>query len=203
MPFTTTSRKRPMLTIYLICFITFVFILQQFLPMEEYGDFIPAEAFERPWTFVTSIFLHADIEHIFFNMFALFIFGTFLETKIDARDYILIFLISGIFGNVAYLFIASDPTIPGLGASGAIYGIMGCLAVLAPTAIVYFLSVPMPMFLAAIIWAVTEFAGIFVPSDIGHAAHFAGLIIGVIYGFYIKRYQKELKVSQYFQRLTF
>jgi len=203
MPFITTSRKRPMLTIYLICFITFVFILQQFLPMEEYGDFIPAEAFERPWTFVTSIFLHADIEHIFFNMFALFIFGTFLETKIDAKDYILIFLISGIFGNVAYLFIASDPTIPGLGASGAIYGIMGCLAVLAPTAIVYFLSVPMPMFLAAIIWAVTEFAGIFVPSDIGHAAHFAGLIIGVIYGFYIKRYQKELKVSQYFQRLTF
>lgn len=203
MPFTTTSRKRSMLTIYLIGFITFVFILQQFLPMEEYGDFIPAEAFERPWTFVASIFLHADIEHIFFNMFALFIFGTFLETKIDAKDYILIFLISGIFGNVAYLFIASDPTIPGLGASGAIYGIMGCLAVLAPTAIVYFLSVPMPMFLAAIIWAVTEFAGIFVPSDIGHAAHFAGLIIGVIYGFYIKRYQKELKVSQYFQRLTF
>jgi hypothetical protein len=204
MAYSPINKRRPMITLYMIGFITLIFILELFLPIEEYGYFVPAKAFERPWTFVTAIFLHADFEHLFFNMFALFIFGTFLETRIDTKSYILLFLLSGIVGNVAYIFISSDPTIPGLGASGAIYGIMGCLAVLAPTAIVYFLSIPMPMFLAAIVWAVTEFAGIFVPSDIGHAAHFAGLLVGVIYGFYIKKTQeKELTIAQHFQHFIF
>jgi hypothetical protein len=193
-----SRERRPLLTIYLIGFITLIFILQLFFPIEEYGYFIPAKAFERPWTFITSIFLHADFLHLFFNMFALFIFGTFLETRIDAKDYILIFLISGIFGNIAYMLISADPTIPGLGASGAIYGIMGALAVMAPTAIVYIGYVPMPMFIAAIVWAITEFTGMFVPSDIGHSAHLAGLIIGVVYGLYIRKmHENESYLSRF------
>jgi membrane associated rhomboid family serine protease len=50
-----------------------------------YIAFFPAYAFQFPWMFVTSIFLHASIEHILFNMIALFVFGTYLERMVGLR----------------------------------------------------------------------------------------------------------------------
>jgi membrane associated rhomboid family serine protease len=160
--------------------------LQQFTNITDYFSFIPAFAYSRPWTFVTAIFLHADITHILFNMIALFFFGTYLEQRISKKNYILIFFIAGIIGNIGYSLSTPDATVPGLGASGAIYGIMGTLTVLTPTAVVYVYGIPMPMFVAAILWFFVEFFGLFAPSDIAHGAHLGGLFVGIIIGFYFR-----------------
>jgi membrane associated rhomboid family serine protease len=118
-------------------------------------------------------------------MIALFFFGIYLEQRISKRSYVLIFLLSGIIGNVGYMF-TSPADISGLGASGAIYGIMGTLTVLTPRAVVFIYGIPMPMFVAAIFWFVSEYFGLFTPDNIGHGAHLGGLAVGIISGIYFR-----------------
>lgn len=120
-------------------------------------------------------------------MLALLIFGTFLEPRVTGRMYLLIFFLAGIVGNLGYMVTASSSTIPGLGASGAIYGVMGAVAVLEPFATVYLGFAPMPMIFAAFIWTLTEFLGLFVPGNIAHGAHLAGLFVGIAFGFYLRK----------------
>ncbi len=171
----------------LIVFIIAVFLVQIFFPIEQYFYFVPAFALSRPWTFITSIFLHADFSHLFFNMFALWIFGMHLERQLSRTQYLAIFFLAGIVGNLGYMVTAPNATTPGLGASGAIYGVMGTLALLMPSMIVFVGGIPMPMFVAAFVWALTEYLGLFAPGNIAHGSHLAGLFIGIGYGLYLRR----------------
>jgi hypothetical protein len=180
------------LTIALMAVCTTMFILQLILPFDSFY-FVPAKAFPRPWTFVTSIFLHADLEHLLFNMIALLVFGSYLEARVSKKKFLLIFFVSGIVGNIGYMVTAPTLTTPGLGASGAIYGIMGALAVIEPFATVYISYMPMPMIMAAFIWALTEFLGLFVPSNIARGAHLGGLFFGIFYGLYLRRVTKRVR----------
>jgi hypothetical protein len=175
------------ITLWLIAICVVIFIFQQIFPsITDYFSFTPAFAYSRPWTFITAIFLHADITHILFNMIALFFFGTYLEQRISKKNYIFIFFAAGIIGNIGYAISAPGSNIPGLGASGAIYGIMGTLTALAPTTVVYVYGIPMPMFVAAIFWFLIEFFGLFAPSGIAHGAHLGGLFVGIIIGIYFR-----------------
>ncbi|MBI2005502.1 MAG: rhomboid family intramembrane serine protease [Candidatus Aenigmarchaeota archaeon] len=150
--------------------------------------FTPALALEMPWTFITSIFMHADLAHLFFNMFALLMFGLTLESKIGPRNYLTIFFVSGIIGSIGYLLTSSNPLIPAIGMSGSIYGIMGTLAMLMPGTMVFIGGFfPMPMIFAVFFWGISEFLGLFYPSGIARGAHLAGLFIGILYGLYIRK----------------
>jgi len=99
------------------------------------------------WQLVTSIFFHGGFWHYFFNMFVLFFFGGELERRVGGSRYLKIFLLSGIAGNIGYIIFAyaTGQFYPALGASGAIYGIMGCLAIIAPEIRVMLLIPPIPM----------------------------------------------------------
>ena len=157
--------------------------------------FFPAFAFYEPWTFITSIFLHADFLHLFFNLFALFFFGIYLERVIGSGSFAALFILSGIVGNLGYLLTSSDPYIPAIGASGAIYGIIGTLAVIAPSLLVYIYGfIPVPMALAAAIWALIDIAGLSMPTGIAHGAHLGGMIVGLIYGAYLRVRVRRVKV---------
>lgn len=138
--------------------------------------------------FVTSIFLHGDISHLFFNMLALFFFGTYLERMVHHEIFVFIFLVSGVVGNLGYLVTASNPFVPAIGASGAIYGIMGALAVMAPFLIVLVYGMmPLPLIVAAAFWVLLDFAGLFTPSGVAHGAHLGGIFIGAIIGLFLRR----------------
>jgi len=161
------------------------FILQQVTDLWVYLAFFPTFAFNYPWMFVTSIFLHADFFHLIFNMFALFFFGTYLERMVGRRAFATLFLLSGFIGNLGYLITASNPFIPAIGASGAVYGLIGALATLAPFMIIFIYGmVPMPMVVAAVLWGLLDFAGLFTPSGIAHGAHLGGMFVGVAFGIY-------------------
>lgn len=179
---------KPRLTFIFIAICSIVFLAQPFIPfVEEYG-FKPAYAFQRPWTFVTSIFLHGNFLHLFSNMFALFLFGIFLESRIGSGRFLIIFFVAGIFGNIGYLLTSYNSTIPAIGASGAVYGILGTLAVLHPTLIVWVGFTPLPIIVLAAIWLIMSILGLFSPpTGIAHEAHLAGLLIGIFYGIYLRK----------------
>jgi membrane associated rhomboid family serine protease len=180
-------RSGPRLTVALIAICAVAFVIDWTFSISDYLAFTPAYAFAEPWTFVTSIFMHAGPEHLFFNMFALYMFGIYLEARVQPEQFLFIFFAAGILGNAAYWLTDPLGTIPAVGASGAIYGVMGMLAVLYPGLTVYVGFAPMPMIFAAVLWFVLEFTGMFTPSDIAHSAHLAGLVAGAAYGFYVRR----------------
>jgi membrane associated rhomboid family serine protease len=153
-----------------------------------YLEFFPAFAFRYPWMFLTSIFLHASIDHILFNMMALFFFGMYLERLVGWKLLLIVFFVSGVVGNLGYMVTAPSSITPAIGASGAIYGIVGVLAVLTPRVLVFVYGViPMPMVVFAGLYAVLDFIGLFAPSDIAHGAHIAGLLVGLVFGLYLRQ----------------
>ncbi len=164
--------------------------------------FIPTIALQEPWRFISSMFLHGDMMHIFFNAYALFLFGSILERKISQRDYLIIFFGAGIIGGLLYFamslteFASMCTTIsggeipcPALGASGAVYGLLGAVAVMLPNMRIFVFFMPMPMRYAAILWFAISFFGTFTDdgSGIGHAAHLGGLLFGIAYAWFLSR----------------
>lgn len=152
----------------------------------DWLGFTPSLALSRPWTFITAMFLHAGLLHILFNMFALLSFGPLLEYKLGSNRFLALYLAGGVLGNIGYWLTALNSTVPGIGASGAIFTILGALAVLEPNLVVFVGFLPLPMYIAAVFWLLTEFFLLGIPDSIARGAHLAGLVAGLIYGYYHK-----------------
>jgi membrane associated rhomboid family serine protease len=82
------------------------------------------------WQVMTSVFTHVEVLHIGFNMLALYFLGPMLETVLGRARFLAVYLVSGLVGSAAVMWF-SDPNGQTLGASGAIFGLMGAIAVLA------------------------------------------------------------------------
>ena len=169
-----------------ICTI-FFFISIVYSPIVNYLALFPHNVFIMPWQMVTSIFLHAGFSHFLVNMIVLLFFGTELERRVGGKNYLYIFFLSGIAGNIAYLAFAysTGSGIPALGASGAIYGVMGTLAIIAPEIrVLFFFFLPMNIRVAILIFAAWDV--LMLPysfeTGVAHAAHLAGLLVGLYYG---------------------
>ena len=99
----------------------------------EYGALISHPVYmpygmEEPWRFITAMFMHAGVDHLLFNMFALIIFAPPLEGLIKTPRYALLYLLSGLGGGLLSVSVNTwfgSETHLAVGASGAIYGIYG------------------------------------------------------------------------------
>lgn len=152
--------------------------------------------FEKPWTIITSIFIHANFIHVLMNMFLLVLLGLPFEERIGTKNFGIIYFSTGILANLINGLIAlefgesfsQNPAIIGIGASGALFGIMGGFVVLYPRDKVIMplgpilILQPIPVFLAVIIFGGVETAYVFYqPNDnIGHLVHVCGFVAGVI-----------------------
>jgi membrane associated rhomboid family serine protease len=178
--------------------------------LDEFA-FVPAETFAEPWTFVTATFMHASVEHILFNMFALFMFGVILESYIGKSRYLIFYLAAGIIGNFVQMAMAYSgifPShvpgvdsifIPGVGASGAIMGILGVLGLTHPRLPIYimFLPIPVPMYIGVIFFAIFNIALSFIATNIGTGAHLGGLALGILLGIFLRhaaRRRREMQI---------
>lgn len=137
--------------------------------------------FSEPWRLVTSIFAHGGIGHLLSNLFGLGLFGLILEGRIGPKRTFWLFLLSGIAINLV------TPYPRSLGASGAIYAIMGALVVLRPMMTIWVSGMPMPMLVAGFFWLLQDAMGTFVPSGVGHLAHISGLFIGAGTAFFWRK----------------
>ncbi len=100
-----------------------IYLLQMSMPAIT-RDFalIPVLGLLRPWTFITYMFLHGGLGHIFFNMLALFFFGPRLEERLGSRSFLILYFASGITGGLLSLLFT--PNVAIIGASGAVFGVM-------------------------------------------------------------------------------
>ncbi|MEW6528732.1 MAG: rhomboid family intramembrane serine protease [Candidatus Micrarchaeota archaeon] len=182
--------------LYLIAIIGLIFILQLSIPdFTEYFILNPSLVLdlnhpEQIYRIFTAIFLHANIEHLFFNLLSLFFFAPVLIHTIGRLEFYKIFFIGGIVGSLFYviiiLFGLSHP-IPALGASGAIYAILGAVAFFHPESIIYVYFFPMRMKFAIILWVILNlFYIVDWRSGIGGAAHLGGLFFGWFYAKYLQ-----------------
>ncbi|HLC53811.1 MAG TPA: rhomboid family intramembrane serine protease [Candidatus Nanoarchaeia archaeon] len=176
-------------------FCILVFIMQLVFPSTTGLILLDQNSFSQPWRFLTAIFAHGGAGHLLYNIFALALFGSILEYNIGSRKFALIFFVTGIVANIiAVNFYPSS-----LGASGAIFGVIGAIVVLRPSLVVWAFGLPMPMFVAGILWAAGDIIGIFVPSNVGNIAHLAGMAIGLLFGAVYRnwRYQTRSPTRAY------
>jgi len=134
-----------------------IFIFQIFI--SGFTDFfvLNGDAWTQPWRFLTAVFLHGGIAHLLYNLFALALFGSILEKLVGGKRFIRVFFISGILANLISVNFYNSS----LGASGAIFGIIGALVIVRPWMFVWAFGLPLPMIVAGTIWAVGDVIGIF------------------------------------------
>jgi len=122
--------KLPIVTTILIALNVLIFLFGIFFGARDflinafavYGPFVREGDFYR---LITGIFLHADILHLGFNMYSLYVIGSQIESFFGKTKFILIYLFSGLMGSL--LSILLNGNVPSIGASGAIFGLLGSM----------------------------------------------------------------------------
>lgn len=188
-------------TLMAICVVVFAY--EFFLPPRQLNDFlyqfgaIPADVsqFQNLYTLFTSMFLHGGFMHLAGNMLFLFIFGDNIEDAMGHVSYLLFYLLCGLAAAISQVALEISSTIPIIGASGAISGVMGAYLVLFPhgkvRAIVIFgfigQVVLVPSWVMIGLWFALQlfsgFASLGAGADAGGVAfwaHVGGFIAGAI-----------------------
>ena len=171
------SFKRARITIYLAIVnvaLYFVFLLNQDTQLYLLFVQINSRVIEQLelWRLFTSMFLHSDILHLISNMIGLLLFGTFIENFGSKKAYIIIYFVSGVMGNIMSLFLL-PPYIISLGASGAIYGLIGA------TVLLIILERNTAQLLLTFVYLTYFIITSFSPQ-INYASHIFGLITGFL-----------------------
>ena len=174
------SPKKPVVTYALIIINLFVFLFPMFYGNTEqvynlfasYGPFVKMGEYYR---LLTAAFLHANIAHLIFNMYALWIIGMQLESFIGRWRYLVVYLFSAITGSLLSVIVTPDAV--SVGASGAIFGLLGALLYFGYHYRVYLGTVIKSQIIPLIV--INLLLGFMVPG-IDNAAHIGGLIGGAL-----------------------
>ena len=139
------------------------------------------------YQFVTYMFLHASVEHIFFNMFALWMFGRTLEYELGSKRFLIYYMVCGVGAaliQLATAYLTGEMPIQLVGASGAVMGLLLAFGVMHPNAVIMLLIPPIPMTAKwfVVIYGVIEmflgwtgFGG-----NVAHFAHVGGMLWGLL-----------------------
>jgi len=151
---------------------------------------------ENLHTLFSALFLHGGFDHILGNMLYLWIFGDNVEDVLGHFWFIVMYFVAGLSGSLLHILIASDSSVPMIGASGAISGILGAYLVLFPTARIlalvpfgFFLRILyLPSYLFLGFWILLQFIYGFASlpgvrgGGIAFFAHIGGFLVGVLWG---------------------
>ena len=186
-------RFTPVIKVLLTINLVFFFMTLIIEKMFGYDWFTPFNALYpisspnfKVYQYITYMFMHGNFWHLFFNMWQLIIFGCAVEQIYGAKRFTIFYLLCGIGSAVAHQTMAYFGIIPNslvVGASGAIYGVMGAAALNFPNAKLFIIPFPFPIKLK---WLVAGFAaydlysGISLSDGVAHFAHLGGLLVGLI-----------------------
>ena len=224
------SRSVPVVTRTLIFINVLVFFFELMLPPESLEQMfylfgiVPAR-FTDPawaanigfplgsyWPFLTHQFLHGGWLHIIANMWTLWIFGDNVEDRMGPGRFAIFYLLCGCISGITHTLVNADSTLPSVGASGAIAGVLGAYLLLFPTARLvvmlpilffpFFFEVPAVFFL--IVWFLGElFAGTAAlggPKQVGGIAfwaHVGGFVAGMALCWFFVRRRRALQPDEY------
>jgi membrane associated rhomboid family serine protease len=194
-------------TVAVIAACVLVFLYQVTLPPKEAQRFVfafgaipsvlfglkelPAEvaAIPAPMTVLTSMFMHGGVMHLVGNMLFLWVLGDNIEDALGHARFVAFYLLSGIAAALAHAGMEPASTIPMIGASGAISGVIGAYLVLHPktpikTLFIRFI-VYLPAYVVLGLWIVFQFVNVAMAGDPGKGgvawwAHIGGFVAGVV-----------------------
>jgi uncharacterized protein len=213
-PQTTTERDYEVrLTYFLIGVCLLVAVFQSYVYFVEgvdsvsvlfntYGFSVEGFLNGQWWTPFTSIFLHGSVDHLIFNMIALFFFGRATEEKLGWKKMLMIFFAAGIVGDlfmVGGAFMGVVPmAIPTIGASAAVFGLIGVSMIVDPIEMVlYPFLIPIPLILIAIVYSLYNLVGVIEiffggVSNVAYLAHLGGLAAGGVFGFHEAGFRRAI-----------
>ncbi|MCR4660070.1 MAG: rhomboid family intramembrane serine protease [Bacteroidales bacterium] len=142
----------------------------------------------RVWQLVTYMFMHANLSHLFFNMFALWMFGYVLENYWGTRRFVFYYMVCGLGAGLVNALIPGGLTV---GASGAVYGLLLAFGMLFPNERIYlYFLVPIKAKWFVIGYAAIELIeGVMATGDhVAHFAHLGGMVFGLLLILYWKRH---------------
>ncbi len=146
-------------------------------PLFENLALVPAWLPAHPWTAISYMFLHANTQHIFFNMLSLYMFGPPVEARLGGRRFGTLYFVSGVSG--ALLSVLTSPA-GVVGASGAVFGVMLGFAWYWPRQQIFVFGVlPVEARWLIVIFTLTSLFGI--GGGIAHFAHLGGFIGAWLY----------------------
>jgi membrane associated rhomboid family serine protease len=190
----------PIVTTLLIVACALVFFFE--ISLDEYSrdyfinryGLVPAHL--RPVTLLTSLFIHGGWSHIIGNMLFLWAFGKSLEDSMGHTKFLGFYLICGVAAGITHALFNANTTLPTVGASGAIAGVMGAYLVKFPRAkihtlvflFVFFTMADIPAAFILIYWFITQLFSEYgsitqthvVNGGVAYAAHIGGFITGMI-----------------------
>jgi rhomboid protease GluP len=145
------------------------------------GALIPALVAEgEVWRLLTSVFLHSGFAHLVLNMISLYFLGSFAEVSFGRGRFLTLYILSGIAGGLAYLYFGAFNS-PAVGASGAIFGLLGGVFGFAIRRGAFSLRNPVINQLL-ILTAINLFLGATIPN-VSNTAHLGGLAGGFVFGY--------------------
>lgn len=151
----------------------------------------------RLYTPLTSMFTHAGFYHLFFNILGLAFIGMMFEQRIGTRQFIVIFFVTGLCGALAFAAVRwNDPYAAVVGASGAIFGVLGAFARLYPNermSMILFL-LPLPAIVG--IFLLLQLVFISGEPNVAVESHLAGLFAGVLLAPYIVKMPLHKRVKK-------
>ncbi len=186
------SGNAPVVTYSIIALCVIVWLLQ-IIPNSPVTDalvYYGPYTYSQPWRMLTAAFVHSTSSpiHLAFNMFSLFIFGPILERLVGRVRFLVLYLVSAFGGSVAVLLLA--PLTPVVGASGAIFGLMGAFFVIQrkfggnSTYLVVLIGINLVI-------------GFLPGTNVSWQAHLGGLIAGAAVAFvYVRTRRADQKVLQ-------
>jgi membrane associated rhomboid family serine protease len=226
---TIPSRHPPIATWSIILLNTLIFMIQLTLPEEGVRQLfylfgmVPAR-FTHPawaeragipvdsyWPFLTSMFLHGGFSHLLMNMWALWIFGDNVEDRMGPLRFSLFYMLTGLVAGIVHCRLNPGSTLPTVGASGAIAGVMGAYIVLYPASRVITI-IPLFFWLGAYqipavvylgLWFVLQLisgtASLAVDGSVGGVAwwaHLGGFVAGVVlHRFFLSRGRRPRRLQ--------
>ena len=163
--------------------------------LNEFG-FSKATFLEKPWTPITSIFLHADLVHLLSNILVLLFFGMAVESEMGDKKYLAIFFLAGITGAMLAGMFYPAATVS-IGASGAIFGLVGAGMLVQPASMSVFpYLMPIPLAIVGLLYIMYNAMGVIQDptGQISYIAHFGGLIIGLAFGVHARGILSSIKI---------
>lgn len=162
-------------------------VVSYYLALWPWADFGPDGPSFMPWQLVTYAFLHGGLTHLFFNMFAIYMFGGEIEHLFGRQRYILYYFLCLIGAALMHLIVvrfADLPPVPAVGASGAVFGLLLAFGMAFPKRMIVLLipPIPMPAWLFVTGYGLIElYLGVTqTQQGVAHFAHLGGMATGFV-----------------------
>jgi membrane associated rhomboid family serine protease len=178
------SHQRTSVVKKLIVINTLLFVLQ-WVTNDEITQslWLSAPTLPEFWRLGTYMFVHGNLMHLLLNMWILYMFGKPVEEKLGSYAFLKLYILSGVIGALSWVMFNLKSTVPVIGASGAVFGVMGA-ALLFPNMQILLIFPPVIMKVKTLVicLAIVDFLMLYSPqTGIAHLAHLGGLLGGFLF----------------------